>query len=651
MDILVPDNWLRNFLKTEAKPKKLAELLSFCGPSVDRIEKKGKEYIYHIEITTNRVDAASIYGIAREANAILPRFGVKASLAKVSYKPNLKFSEKVEYLDAKVDRSLCPRFTAVLIKGVEIKASPSWMKERLTAVGVRPINNVVDISNYIMHELGQPVHTFDYNKIKGKKMILRGSKKGEKITTLDGETLELPGWDIVIEDGERRLIDLAGIMGAKNSEVGKDTEDILLFVQTYNPTNIRKTSMTLAKRTEAAALFEKGLDPENVTLGIGRGIELFKKLTGGKPRAKILDLYKSPYKTKLVETNLEFINKTIGIDLAKKRITDYLEPLGFETTWSEENLEVKVPSFRSQDIDIPEDIVEEIARIHGYHNLPSELMGGKIPFPLDESSFDFEKKLKDLLRGWGGIEVYTYSMVSKNQAGEGALRLTNPLGKESEYMRTSLMPSLVAAAKENRGEKEPYHLFEMANVYIPRKGKLPKEVMTLAGIFSNCDYREAKGIIEALLSNLNIRASIEVEEKKGFKPARRLTIKKGNAVLGEFGILETNNCIYYEFELEKLLKAHNPVSPYVPVPKYPAQIEDITFVIPPKTKVGEIIKTINDVDKLVGKTVLQDIYKDAYTFRVWYRHPRKTLTDKEVEKVREKIISEVRKKHGAKAKD
>lgn len=651
MDILVSDNWLRNFLKTDAKPKRLAELLSLCGPSVDRVEKKGKEYVYHIEVTTNRVDAASVYGIAREANAILPRFGVKASLARANYKPSLKFSEKVDYLDADIDHNLCPRFTAVLIKGVKIKASPSWIKERLIAVGVRPINNVVDISNYIMHELGQPVHTFDYDKIKGKRMVLRKSKKGEKITTLDGESLELPGEDIVIQDGEGRLIDLAGIMGAKNSEVDKNTKDVLLFVQTYNPTNIRKTSMALAKRTEAAALFEKGLDPESVTLGIGRGIELFEKLTGGKPRAKILDFYNSPYKTKVVETDLEFINKIIGIDLAKKEITDYLEPLGFNTSWTRDDLKVKVPSFRSQDIDVPEDIVEEVARIHGYQNLPSELMKGKIPLPLENSSFDFEKKIKDLLRGWGGVEVYTYSMVPKKQAGEGALKLTNPLGKESEYMRTSLMPSLIEAAKENKGEKEPFHLFEMANVYIPRKGKLPKETMTLAGMFSNYDYRQAKGVVEALLSALNIRVSFEVEEKKGFKPARRLVIKKGGASLGEFGILENNNCAYYEFEVEKLLKAHSPISPYVPVPKYPAQIEDITFVIPPKTKVGEVIETVNDSDKLVDKTVLQDIFKDAYTFRVWYRHPRKTLTDKEVEKIREKIVSEVRKKHGAKQKD
>lgn len=651
MDILVPDGWLRNFLNTEAKPKKLAESLSLCGPSVEKIEKKGKEYIYHIEITTNRIDAASVYGVAREARAILPRFGLKTKLARADYQPDLNFTNKVNYLDAKVDTKLCPRFTAVLIKDVEVKKSPEWVRERLETVNVRPINNIVDISNYIMHELGQPVHTFDYDKIKGKKMVLRESKKGEKLTTLDGDELTLPGGDIVIEDGEGRLIDLAGIMGGKNSEVDKSTKNVLLFVQTYNPVNIRQTSMSLAKRTEAAVLFEKGLDSESVTLGIGRGIELFKKLTGGKPEKKILDIYKNPYNPKKVKTSVEFINDIMGIELSKKEITSYLEPLGFETTWKGNTLEVEVPSYRAQDIDIQEDIVEEVARIYGYYKLPSKLVTGEIPEPLSDSPFGFEMKVKHLMRGWGGIEVYNYSMVSEEQVGENAVRITNPLGKESEYMRTSLRPSLIQAAKENAGEKEPFHLFEMSNVYIPRKGKLPEERITLGGIFSNYDYRRAKGIIEALFSSLNVEVGFDVEEKKGFRPARRLVVKKGSKKLGEFGILEVNNYIYYEFSMDKLREVYNPISPYIPIPKYPAQIEDITFVIPPKTRVGDIIDTINSVDKLISKTVLHDTYEDSYTFRVWYRSPQKTLENKEVEKIRDKIISEVRKAHGASPKD
>lgn len=649
MDILVPDEWMRNFLETKATPKKIGEYLSLAGPSVDKVEKKKDTHIYHIEVTTNRVDAASVYGIAREVRAILPRFGVKAELARADYDPDINFTKKVNYLDAEVDHKLCPRFTAVLIKDVEIKESPEWVKERLRWVNVRPINNIVDISNYILHELGQPVHTFDYDKIKHAKMVLRESKKGEEITTLDGKSHKLPGGDIVIENGEGRLIDLAGIMGAENSAVDKDTKNVLLFVQTYNPVNIRQTSMSLPKRTEAAVLFEKGLDKEGVTVAIGRGIELFEKLTGGKAEKKILDLYPNPYDPKTVKTSLDFINKRMGVDLDKKEITSYLEPLGFETKWEKNTLKVTVPSYRKDDIEIEEDILEEVARIYGYHNLETKLMEGKLPDPITDSPFDFESKVKNALKGWGGVEVYTYSMVPEEYTNGKGLKLKNPLGKESEYMRTSLKPSLVDAAKENSGEKDPFHLFEVANVYLPRKGKLPEEKMTLAGIFSNYSYRDAKGTIEALMKELNIRADITTKDKKGYLPSQSVVIKGKNKKLGEFGRLQ-EGYIYYEFDMEKLRDVHSPISPYIPIPKYPAQIEDLTLVLPSKTKVGEVIEGIEDSDKLIRKVELVDTYEDAYTFRLWYRHAKKTLTDKEVEEIREKAVKKVKKKFGTRLK-
>src|SRR5260221_832711 len=219
MDIIISDNWLRDFLKTKATVDVIAKDLSLCGPSIERVIKNKKDTTYLIEVTTNRVDMASIYGIAREANAILPRFGIASNLLPLQFKSKQKFSKKVNYLNALVDENLCARFTAIKISKVKVVPSPTWMQERLMAVGVRPINNIVDISNYIMHELGQPVHTFDYDKIHGAKMVLRESKKNEKITTLDGKDHDLPGGDIVIADGSGKLIDLAGIMGGANSAI------------------------------------------------------------------------------------------------------------------------------------------------------------------------------------------------------------------------------------------------------------------------------------------------------------------------------------------------------------------------------------------------------------------------------------------------
>jgi phenylalanyl-tRNA synthetase beta chain len=642
MDILIPDEWLRNFLDTKATPKVIAEKLSLCGPSVDRVSKKSGEPIYEIEVTTNRVDSASVYGIAREAHAILPRFGIKTGFAEVSPKIKQNFVKKVDYLDASVNTKLCPRFAAVLVRNIKLADSPDWVKERLEWVGVRPINNVVDISNYVMHELGQPVHTFDYDKIKDAKMKLRASKKGEKLTTLDSQDISLPGGDIVIEDGKGRLIDLAGIMGGANSAVDAETKNVLLFVQTYDAVTVRKTSMSIPKRTEAVELFEKGLDSELVTIGISRAIELFEKLTGGEVEKNILDIYPKPYKAKKLSTELSFIEKRLGITIAKDEITRLLKALGFNTKWTNDNLTVTIPSFRADDVSIPEDILEEIARIYGYHNLPSHIMTGRIPEKPSDSPFEFELMLKRILKGFGAYEIYTLSLVSEEEIDETALELKNPLGEESKILRNNLRSSVVSAAKTNTGIKVPFHLFEMSNTYLPKKGKLPVEEMNLAGIFSGYSYRETKGVIEALLAELNVDVSFVPEDAKYFHPSKRVIIKVNNMKIGIFGVLDENGLIYYEFGVEKLRTFYKPYKPFVALPKYPPQIEDITLSFPEKTKVGDVIRSIKSVHN-VSEVELVDIYKDAYTFRVHYQDPKKTLDDKEVKAIRNKFIKKLNK--------
>jgi len=275
MNISIPHSWLKEFLTTDASPQKIAECLSFCGPSVEKLTKASDDWIYEIEVTTNRIDLMSVLGLAREAAAILPQFGYKAKLKTSStlleVDQNRSFPLKV-----KVDHQLCPRFTAVVISNVTIKLSPLKIKDRLEKSGIRAINNVVDISNYLMRAYGQPVHTFDFDKIKSA-IILRLSRKGESLTTLDSKTFTLPGGDIVIEDAGKRLIDLCGIMGGLNSAVDNQTKNVLLFVQTYSPTHIRRTSMILGQRSEAAQIFEKQPDPEQVMPVLLAGIQLFKE--------------------------------------------------------------------------------------------------------------------------------------------------------------------------------------------------------------------------------------------------------------------------------------------------------------------------------------------------------------------------------------
>jgi len=646
MNLLIPDIWLRDFVKTKAGVKEIAKNLSLCGPSVEKITGTGGDTVYSVEVTTNRIDSASVYGIAREAAAILPLFKIKANFTPQQITTKASFAASVNYLEAEVDRNLCPRFAAILIKKVKIRPSPEWVQKRLILSGVRPINNIVDISNFIMLEVGQPTHTFDYDKIKGHHMILRESQRGEKITTLDGKTFTLPGGDIVIEDESGTLIDLAGIMGGANSAISESTQNVLFFVQTYNPVNIRKTSMTLAQRTQAAVLFEKGLDPENITVAIGRGIDLFATLADGKAEKKILDIYPNPAKTKRINIDLLFIEKGLGITLSKPVITKILNSLGFKTQRAGKNLRVTVPSFRAKDINIKEDVLEEIARMYGYHNLPSTLMTGQIPDPVADTTFDFEQKIKNLLQGFGAEEIYTFSLVSREQAGKDALKLQNPLGKESEYLRTSLIPSLVWAAGENAGEKEPFALFEMANVYLPRKAELPEERLMVGEIFVNTDFREAKGIMESLLNQLHVKAALVAEDGQDFLAGHRLAVKVKGQEIGQFGMLEGSNLIYGELEVLKLKEVSHEFLPYQPPAEFPAQIEDLTFTFPAKTYIGNVINSVSNIEYRISNIELKDVYQNAYTFRIWYQNPQKTLNDAEVAQIRTKILQSIKVKFG-----
>lgn len=649
MDVIIPDSWLREYLDTTATPAKIAEYLSLCGPSFERVDKIGSDYNYHIEVTTNRVDSAGVFGIAREAAAILPRFKIQAKLVNLKIKASQPFAKSVSYLKASVDHSLCSRFTSVLIRDVKLRPSTNFIANRLKLVGLRPINNIVDISNYLMHELGQPVHTFDYDKIDNGTMILRASKKGEKITTLDGKNHILSGDDIVIEDGSGKLIDLAGIMGGKNSAVDENTKNVLLFVQTYNPVNIRRTSMSLAKRSEAGSLFEKTLDPELVGPTIRRGIDLFVKWTGGKPEKEILDIFPAPYKEKVVKTAHSFITQKLGVNLDKKEISNVLTSLRFNASWIGEALEVGIPSWRAHDMNIPEDVVEEIARIYGYHNLPSQLMPGVIPYPLSDSPFDFETKAKLALKALGGTEIYTLSLVPYERAsveGVEPLKLKNPLGNDSAYLRTTLEQSLVWAADENLGTFDMFHLFEMANVYLPRKGSLPEEKMTLAGIFTNYDYREAKGIIESLLNQLNCNGlSVIASEVK-----QSLEFENGKEKVGELTVAASGS-IYYEFDMQLLKRASSSNTHYNPIPKYPAQIEDLSLTIPERVYMSSVTNEILKTDEQVTSVELIDIYNDSKTLRVTYQNPNKTLTDAEVAKIRGRVLSGLKQKFGVRPKE
>lgn len=647
MDILIPNSWLKKYLDTTVNPNDFAKHMSLCGPSIEKITKTADgDHVYSIEITTNRVDSASVLGIAREAGAILPRFGIKARLKENNIKKHqFVFSKRVKYLDVQVDSNLCPRFTAVLINNVKVKESPKEIKNLLEKVGVRPINNVVDVSNYIMHELGQPVHTFDYDKITGSKMTLRESHKGEELITLDGKKFKLNGGDIVIEDGSGKLIDLCGIMGGENSMIDQNTKNVLLFVQVYDEHKIRKSSMSLAQRSEAAVLFEKGLDTEQVGPAILEAIKLIEELTGGNSVKEIIDIYPKPYKPKTVNTTLEFLKRIIGVDINQRDIVNYLTPLGFNVTIKGKEVAVAVPSYRAKDIALEEDIAEEIARIYGYHNLPNELMSGSLPSPRTNKVFKYEQDIKQFLVSMGAFEVMNSSLTDKLTAGQNALELKNPLGTDTMFLRTSLMPQLINNINQNP-TVESLHLFELSNVYLKKSNNLPNENLVLSGIIKGISFRESKGMVQGLLNYFSIDYSEQITDDSNFKKGQKINVISGKLTIGSYGNLLKGN-FYYEFPVENLINSKVRVVKFEEPSKFPPQIEDITLVLPEKTYIGEVIENIISTDNHIQNVELTGVYNDAFTFRIRYHSREKTLNDTEVEQIRKLLIGKLKSKYNA----
>lgn len=671
MNIKILDSWLKEYLKTDAKPAEIAKYLSLCSQSVEKLEKTGKDWLYDIEITTNRPDCLSVYGIARELSAILPRFGIKAEILPISQK-ELKPEDGNKDINFKVDiakESLCPRFTALIFDEVKIKDSPKYIQNRLEAAGIRSLNNVIDISNYLMIELGQPMHTFDYDKIGGEKMILRESKREEKIETLDGQTRLLPEGTIIIQDGNGNIVDLCGIMGGKNSEVNENTKRVLLFVQTYDPLRIRKTCQALSFRTEAAARFEKGVDPEGVITAMKRAAVLFKDQAGAKISSKLYDIYPNPPKQKKVTLKKEKLDQILGVEIKIEESVRILESLGFASEIKKPNLIISgVPHWRFQDISIPEDLIEEIARIYGYFNLPNVLP--PISFPQKpDSIFEMENRLKQGLKYRGFIEVPTYSLISVEllkKAGidkENLLKLSNPLSEELQYLRTSLIPSLIDVVQKNihiifqktEDNENKIKIFELSNIYIPQgENSLPQEIPTLTCLIAEGDFFEVKGIAELILKDLKIKDVnyANTQEDGLINVSRTADVFSEKNKIGRVGELNQRilsnfginfKVSFLELNLNLLKAGVAKEKKVISLSKYPHVIEDITFIVPPEVTVSGVVQSIKLTNSLIKSVNLIDSYDLSRTFRITFQSKERNLTDKDTAKIRKQIIANLEK--------
>ncbi len=684
MNIKILDSWLRDYLKTKASPREIAKNLSLTSVSIERVEPYKQDVTYDIEVTTNRPDLASVIGLAIEAATVLPQSGIDAKFEKPTIKlPAGKPTNPVE-ITIKNDPKLVRRICAVVME-VHLKESPEYVKDRLESSDIRSLNNIIDVTNYVMREVGHPTHVFDYDRLMTKTLIIRESEKGEKVKTLDGKEYQLPGGDIVADNGEGEIVDLLGVMGTANSVVTHNTKRVLYFIDNVEPNHIRKTSMTLGIRTEAAVLNEKDIDTSLTMDALVHGIELFKKIANAKIVSDIIDIYPSVPKPHSITITKEKIQKIIGVEIQLKKSAQILTSLGFKVKATNNKLIVTVPSWRAKDVTIPEDIVEEIARVYGYHNIPSKLpyFETQVTERLGESEFYWEQRIKVAMKYWGFTELYTYSFVSEDLFEgpiEHAVTVANPLNEEFIYMRKTLVPSLLKAVSENKN-RETIQILEIANVYDkkPHEG-LPDEKRMFAGIIRKpkVSFFEVKGYIEQLANDLGIhnlkfkpatqgdgadiyithviskkerqRDPQQEQNERGISPSALQNRNDKTAFLGSIEILDEST-IDFELSFDVLRQEATLKKVYSPITKFPPIIEDLAIIADEKVLTGELVETIKEQSQLIVEVSLLDQYEATRTFHILYQHPERNLTNEEVGEIREKILQVLKEKFDARLKD
>jgi len=636
MNILVPEKWLKSITKTEYDLSKIANLLTLRSSSVEYILDKEGDKVMDVEITVNRGDNLSILGIARELHAILSAEGENVTFnnpLNEIYTDELGTKDllKINVTDTKLN----PRFTALVLKDLKIGESPEYIKQRLKQVGIRPINNIVDITNYIMLETGQPMHSFDFDKIKNGIMTLRESKKGEYIITLDGQKRDLPENSIIIEDSEK-IIDLCGIMGGLNSAIDENTKNIVLFTQIYEPLHIRKTSLALNHRTDAALRFEKGIDPSLAPRALLRGLKILKESTNFEVASKLYDLNSTTSENRKVALTYKKLELYANTKIEPKTTQNILAALGFKILENlEKQITVGVPSYRLSDVEIEEDLIEEVVRIYVYDKIGLILP----PNYYDTDNFkpdnSIEKLVKYYLRDNGFNELITYSFVPKNQVDlDIAIKIDNPLGKDTEYMRTSHEPSLAAAISQN---KDSVKVFELSNRYAKGSKELPTEELMLTAL-TNCTNHtnELKNKLTGIFKLLNID---DVEYKYPTNDTLVILINKSR--VGELRIKDIYS--YFELYFDLLVKNYREYPYVAPIVSFATIIEDLTIQTSLNSKAGEIIDSLGSLDKKIIKVEHKDDFvksgKRALTLSFYYQDNTKNITDTEVQKLRNNLIN------------
>ena len=655
MNIKITYNWLLEHLETNADPYEIQKYLSLCGPSVEKIDKAGDDYVLDIEITSNRVDCASVMGIARECQAILPQFGKKAIIKPVHLPMLNSFNEQNTLpLSIEDPENLINRALGIVLDSLMIGSSPEYIQKRLESCDIRSLNNLIDVTNYIMLEIGHPVHVFDYDRIKTGKLIFRKARKGEKIITLDKKEYVLDEHDVIIDDGTGRIIDLPGIMGTENSVVTERTQRVLLFIENNHAKNIRRTSMKYGIRTEAATINEKHPDSALAETAFIQGIVMLKNLAKGKEASSVIDLNHHKTELKTISVDNRHIASLMGIDIKPEESASILERLEFKVVQKGDALSITVPSFRSKDIAIEEDIIEEVARIYGYHNLPSYIqITGFIEQPPDiAKSQTTELKTKYFLKHQGFNDVFNYSMISAHDIRnfklkiEDHLKIANPISNEIEYMRTSLIPSLLENIVTNQGRRDQFHFFEIASVYLGRVGELPEEKRVL-GIKTTDGFYSLKGYVESLMLEFHINPSYAPSQDIPYLLPNVQTIiniegvkigalgRISPEIIQNFGI--EHDVYICEIDFELFVKHAQTTPTYSAIQPFATIKLDLTFKkVPPETYSSLIEKVRKASNKLIDIEYITS-YQDNITIRCYFNDHSRNLTEEEAKQELENI--------------
>jgi phenylalanyl-tRNA synthetase beta chain len=647
------------------------------------LEQYLSDSILDLEVTPNRPDCLSIVGIAHEVAALTDSDTKPVAMEYEQEQPPVEGRITVEIEDP----LLCARYCAGLVSGVRIGPSPGWLQRRLVSHGMRPINNVVDITNYVMLEYGQPLHAFDYDKIRGKGIIVRRGKQGEVVRTIDGVERAVDDSVLVIADKEQAVA-VAGIMGGEDTEVTQETKTILLEAANFNQGCIRRGSQWLGLKSEASIRFEKSLNPELAVVGCRRAMQLLVEVAEGKAAEGIVDAYPGQVEPARILLSEERVRQLSGLDIDAQAIRRVLESLGFECTETESptQLSIATPYWRS-DVDCSADLVEEVARIVGYDKVPFKPLTAALPQQRPTPLIEFRERLRTMMVGGGLQEVLTYPLTSLDKLQKlsatprtdiGALKVANPMSREQEYLRTNLRANLLSTAASNQRRRDVEHirLFEIGKVFLPKGEDLPEEREMLCAILGGSrtplswhgdsrpvDFYDAKGMTESILDLLGLEGRFEECGDTTLSPGRAAAVSVRGEVIGVVGEVDprvaehfdlTGAMCLVELDVGKLLDKSSGEKRYQPVSRFPSVTRDVALVVDESTPYQHLADIIHSFP-LVSKVVPFDVYrgkqvpqgKKSFAIRVLYRSPTHTLTDKEVDEVQAQMIHKLQFECGA----